>query len=242
MAVLFLFFGDWKGSLVVGISMPLSVLLAVIVLNFIGYDMNVLTGTGLILAIGMIVDNSIVILESCSRYRAQGLSFQEAAAQGTSTMLMSILAGTLTTVVVYVPLSISQGMAGMMFGPLLWTIILTLLASFLCAVVVVPLAFTLLTPKAKEDIPVNRLLRKFQDFYRRVMPKLLRKPGKVMLIGVDSFLAAILLASQMDFTLIPNNYDGSISVDVSFRAGTKLAVMDERVQQAGSHSAGGREL
>ena len=69
-------------------------------------------------------------------------------------------------------------------------------------------------------------------------PKLLRKPGKVMLIGVDSFLAAILLASQMDFTLIPNNYDGSISVDVSFRAGTKLAVMDE----AGSHSAGGREL
>ena len=128
MAVLFLFFGDWKGSLVVGISMPLSVLLAVIVLNFIGYDMNVLTGTGLILAIGMIVDNSIVILESCSRYRAQGLSFQEAAAQGTSTMLMSILAGTLTTVVVYVPLSISQGMAGMMFGPLLWTIILTLLA------------------------------------------------------------------------------------------------------------------
>ena len=101
MAVLFLFFGDWKGSLVVGISMPLSVLLAVIVLNFIGYDMNVLTGTGLILAIGMIVDNSIVILESCSRYRAQGLSFQEAAAQGTSTMLMSILAGTLTTVVVY---------------------------------------------------------------------------------------------------------------------------------------------
>ena len=171
-------------------------LLTVIVLNFIGYDMNVLTGTGLILAIGMIVDNSIVILESCSRYRAQGLSFQEAAAEGTGSMLMSILAGTLTTVVVYIPLSISKGMSGMMFGPLLWTIILTLLASFLCAVVVVPLAFTLLTPKAKEDIPINRLLHKFQSFYRRVMPKLLRKPGKVMLIGVGSFLAAILLADE----------------------------------------------
>lgn len=206
-------------------------LLTVIVLNFIGYDMNVLTGTGLILAIGMIVDNSIVILESCFRYRAQSLSFQEAAAEGTGSMLMSILAGTLTTVVVYIPLSISKGMSGMMFGPLLWTIILTLLASFLCAVVVVPLSFTLLTPKAKEDIPVNRLLRKFQNFYRRVMPKLLRKPGKVMLIGVGNFLAAILLATQMDFVLIPNNYDGSISVDVAFRAGTKLAVMDERVQQ-----------
>ena len=171
-------------------------LLTVIVLYFIGYDMNVLTGTGLILAIGMIVDNSIVILESCFRYRAQSLSFQEAAAEGTGSMLMSILAGTLTTVVVYIPLSISKGMSGMMFGPLLWTIILTLLASFLCAVVVVPLAFTLLTPKAKEDIPINRLLHKFQSFYRRVMPKLLRKPGKVMLIGVGSFLAAILLADE----------------------------------------------
>ena len=171
-------------------------LLAIIVLNFAGFDMNVLTSTGLILAIGMIVDNSIVILESCFRYRAQGLSFQEAAAEGTGSMLMSILAGTLTTVVVYIPLSISKGMSGMVFGPLLWTIILTLLASFLCAVVVVPLSFTLLTPKAKEDIPVNRLLRKFQNFYRRVMPKLLRKPGKVMLIGVGSFLAAILLADE----------------------------------------------
>lgn len=171
-------------------------LLTVIVLNFIGYDMNVLTGTGLILAIGMIVDNSIVILESCFRYRAQSLSFQEAAAEGTGSMLMSILAGTLTTVVVYIPLSISKGMSGMMFGPLLWTIILTLLASFLCAIVVVPLAFTLLTPKAKEDIPVNRLLHKFQNFYRHVMPKLLRRPGKVMLIGVGSFLAAILLADE----------------------------------------------
>lgn len=206
-------------------------LLAIIVLNFIGCDMNVLTGTGLILAIGMIVDNSIVILESCFRYRAQGLSFQEAAAAGTGSMLMSILAGTLTTVVVYIPLSISKGMSGMMFGPLLWTIILTLLASFLCAIVVVPLSFTLLTPKAKEDIPVNRLLRKFQNFYRRVMPKLLRKPGKVLLVGVASFLAAILLTTQMEFVLIPNNYDGSNTVDVSFRAGTKLAVMDERVQQ-----------
>ena len=95
-----------------------------------GYIIDIINRASelVILAIGMIVDNSIVILESCSRYRAQGLSFQEAAAQGTSTMLMSILAGTLTTVVVYVPLSISQGMAGMMFGPLLWTIILTLLA------------------------------------------------------------------------------------------------------------------
>ena len=138
MIVLFLFFGDWKASLVVGVSMPLSVFLAVILLNSFGFDLNVMSGTGLILAIGMIVDNSIVILESCFRAHEEGLEFREAAAQGTSSMLMSILAGTLTTVVVYLPLAMSSGLAGMLFGPLLWTIVLTMLASFLCAVVVVP--------------------------------------------------------------------------------------------------------
>ena len=101
--VLLVFFGDLKASLIVAISMPLSILLAVILLNYAGYAIDLMTGTSLIIAIGMIVDNSIVILESCMRVREEGLDFKEAAVQGTSTMLMSILAGTLTTVVVYVP-------------------------------------------------------------------------------------------------------------------------------------------
>lgn len=229
MIVLFLFFGDWKASLVVGVSMPLSVFLAVILLNSFGFDLNVMSGTGLILAIGMIVDNSIVILESCFRSRAEGLDFQEAAIQGTSTMLMSILAGTLTTVVVYLPLAMSSGLAGMLFGPLLWTIVLTMLASFLCAVVVVPLAFYELKPKAKEQLPINRLLDRCRTGYRKIMPRLLRHPWRVMTVAAACFAGAIFLAMQMEFVMMPNNYDGSISVEAAFRSGTKLEVMDQRV-------------
>ena len=99
-----------------------------------------MTGSALIIAIGMIVDNSIVVLESCMRCKEEGMDFREAAATGTATMLMSILAGTLTTVVVYIPMAMADGLVGMMTGPLSWTILLTLLCSFLCAVVVVPLA------------------------------------------------------------------------------------------------------
>lgn len=95
----------------------------------------------------MIVDNSIVVLESCMRCKEEGLDFREAAATGTATMLMSILAGTLTTVVVYIPMAMADGLVGMMTGPLSWTILLTLLCSFLCAVVVVPLAFLWLKPR-----------------------------------------------------------------------------------------------
>ena len=230
MAVLFIFFGDWKASLIVGISMPLSVLLAVILLNYAGYAIDLMTGTSLIIAIGMIVDNSIVILESCMRCKDEGMDFKEAAVQGTSTMLMSTMAGTLTTVVVYIPLAMAEGMVGMMADPLSWAILLTLLCSFLCAVVVVPLAFVWLKPRSREEIPINRLLARFKKFYRRVMPGLLRRPGRVVMIGVACFAASMVLLSQMEFVLMADNFDGSITVDVTFRSGTKVEVMDEHVK------------
>ena len=230
MAVLFLFFGDLKASLIVGISMPLSILLAVILLSFAGYSIDIMTGTSLIIAIGMIVDNSIVILESCMRAKEGGASFRDAAVTGTSSMLMSILGGTLTTVVVYIPLALTGGMTGMMSAPLSWTILLTMLCSFLSAVVVVPLAFVWLKPRAREQLPINRLLNSFKRFYRKVLPRLLRHPGRVVLVGVLCFAASLLLLTRMEFVLINNNYDGSIRLEATFRSGTKLEVMDESIQ------------
>lgn len=228
MAVILLFFGDFKASLIVGLSMPLSILLAMICMSYAGFDLDMMTGSALIIAIGMIVDNSIVVMEACMRYRAEGLSPKEAAVQGTSTMILSILGGTLTTVVVYIPLALVEGIIGQLAGPLCWTIMFCLICSFLCAVVVVPLSYLKLQPKAKEDIPVNRLVRRLREGYRRVMPKLLRHPGRVVSVGVLCFALSILLLTQMDVIMIPSNYDGSISISAVFRPGTKLEVMDER--------------
>ena len=230
MLVLFVFFGDLRASLIVGISMPLSILLAVILLNFVGFNIDLMTGSALIIAIGMIVDNSIVVLESCMRSKEAGLDFRAAAAQGTATMLMSILAGTLTTIVVYLPMALAGGLVGMMTAPLAWTVLLTLSCSFLCAVVVVPLAFVWLKPRSRDEIPVNRILGRFKNFYRRTLPQLLRHPGRVVSVGVACFVASILLASQMEFVLMGSNFDGSISVSVSFRSGTKVEVMNDRIQ------------
>ncbi len=230
MLVLLVFFGDWRASIVVALSIPLSILLAVILLNWSGFAIDLMTGTSLIIAIGMIVDNSIVIIESCMRYRQEGLAPREAAAKGTATMLMSVAAGTLTTVVVYIPLALAQGMTGMMSGPLSWTILLTMLSSLLCAVVVVPLAFLALKPKQKDKIPANRLLERMRRGYRRLMPKILRRPGWIVLIGVACFAGSIVLLSQMEFVLMPDNYDGSLTLTATFRSGTKASVIDEQVR------------
>lgn len=231
MVVLFLFFGELRASLIVGLSMPLSILLAVICMNYGGFSIDLMTGSGLVIAIGMIVDNSIVVMESCMRSRSEGLELKEAAVQGTSSMLMSILGGTLTTVVVYIPLAMLEGMMGQMAGPLCWTIMLTLLCSFFCAVVVVPLAFVWMKPKAREDLPINRLLERAKAGYRRVMPRLLRHPGRVVSVGFACFAASLVLLSQMDIIMMANNYDGSITMEITFRSGTKLEVMDERVTE-----------
>ncbi len=231
MIVLFVFFGDFRASLIVAISMPLSILLAVILLNQLGYAIDLMTGTSLIIAIGMIVDNSIVILESCFRAQETGLDYHDAAAQGTSSMLMSILAGTLTTIVVYIPLAMADGMMGMMASPLSWTILLCMSCSFISAVVVVPLAFAFLRPHARQKLPINRLLGWFQRGYRRVMPSFLRHPGRVVALGLAAFIGAILLMTQMEFVMMPSTYDGSISLSATFRSGTKLEVIDEDIQE-----------
>lgn len=231
MVVLFIFFGSLQASLIVGLSMPLSILLAVILMNYAGFSIDLMTGSGLVIAIGMIVDNSIVIMESCMRFRTQGLDIKEATVQGTSTMLMSILAGTLTTIVVYFPLAMMEGMMGQMAGSLCWTIILTLTCSFFCAVVVVPLAFFWIKPVEKTDLPISRLLERLRRGYRRVMPRLLRHPGRVVFVGFACFAFSLFLLTQMDIVMMANNYDGSITMDITLRSGTKLEVINQRVTE-----------
>lgn len=230
MAVLLVFFGDVRASLIVGCSMPLSILLAMVLLGMAGFTFNMMSGTALIIAIGMIVDNSIVVLENCMRVREEGMDFKEAAVAGTGSMIMSIFASTLTTVVVYIPLAMAEGMAGQMAGSLSWTISLVMLSSFVCAATVVPLIFTMVKPVAKKELPVNRVLSRIQEFYGRVMPSLLKHPGRVVAASVGILLASLLLASQLNFVLFNSNYDGSILVEATFRAGTELEVMDEKTQ------------
>lgn len=231
MLVLFLFFGEWKSSLIVACSMPLSVFLAVILLEKFGFSFDLVTGSSLIIAIGMIVDNAIVVIESCFRANERGLDFKEAAYEGAKEVLLSVMAGTLTTVVVYIPLAMANGMTGQMSAPLSWTIALTMLSSLLCAITIVPLIFAFAKPKAKTDFFINKLLDKMKSFYRKVMPPLLKHPGRVIVVAIAVLLFSFFLVSQMDFVLFPNDYDGSIKLEASFRAGTKLDVIDENIKE-----------
>jgi len=231
MLVIILFFGEWRASLIVGCSMPLSVFLAVILLCRMGFSFDLVTGTSLVIAIGMIVDNAIVVIESCFRANERGLDFGEAALEGTREVLMSVIAGTLTTVVVYIPLAMADGMSGQMSRPLSWTIALVMLSSLLCAVTIVPMIFAFIKPKAKRELPINKLLDSMKRGYRKILPPLMKHPGRVITVAVAVLIFSFFLLSQMSFVLFPSDYDGSINIDITFRAGTKLEVIDENVRE-----------
>ena len=227
MFVLLLFFGDIRASIIVGFSMPLSILLAMVILGAAGFTFNMMSGTALIIAIGMIVDNSIVVIENCMRMKSEGKSSEEAAVKGAGSMLIPIFASTLTTIVVYIPLAMAEGMAGQMAGSLSWTIALVMLSSFICAATIVPLLFHLIKPVEKKKLPINRFLDAFKSFYVKVMPALLRHPGRVMLAAVGILAASVLLALQLNFVLFNSSYNGSITLTADFRAGISLSSINE---------------
>ena len=158
MVIIWMFFGDIKASLIVGSSIPVSILASFVLMNLMGFSLNVITLSALVLGVGMMVDNSIVVLESCFRATADSedrglLGYAKAALGGTGIVVQSILGSTVTTCVVFIPLAFLQGMTGQMFKPMGYTIVFCMMSSLLSAMTVVPLCYLMYKPKETERAP-----------------------------------------------------------------------------------------
>ncbi len=231
MIILFLFFGDWKASLIVGSSMPISLLVTVIVMAVAGFSLNMITLGALVIAIGMMVDSSIVVLESCFRSKDRMPDFKEAALQGARGVVGSIIASTITTVVVYLPLCIQEGLSGQIFGQLGYTIIFAMLASLISAMTLVPLFFQLFKPKEKKELKINDFLDRMRSGYDAMERKLLHRKKLCVFTAVVLLVLSFVLASFMDAELMPSMDEGMVSISATFRAGTKVSEVDERMQR-----------
>ena len=147
--VLAIFLKDVKPTLVVGISIPLSVLFAVVLMYFTGLDLNVMTLAGLSLGIGMLVDNSVVVIENIYRLRSRGVPAARAAVQGTRQVGMSVVASTLTSVCVFLPVVFSASLVRSLMMPMSLCIGYCLMASLIVALTVVPAAASTVLKKAE---------------------------------------------------------------------------------------------
>lgn len=231
MLVLFIFFGDWKASLIVGSAMPISLLVTVIVMAVAGFSLNIITLGALVIAIGMMVDSSSVVLESCFRAKDKKPGFREAAEIGTRGVAGSIVASTITTVVVYLPLCIQTGLTGQIFGQLGYTIIIAMLASLISALTLVPLFFCIFKPQEKKELKLNRFLDKVKEKYDRLERKLLHKKKLSVLVAVVLLVMSFGLVALMKVELMPAMDEGTISVAAAFRSGTKAEEVDKKMQE-----------
>ena len=231
MIVLFIFFGDWKASLIVGSAMPISLLVTVIVMAVAGFSLNIITLGALVIAIGMMVDSSSVVLENCFRSKDKKLHFKDAALVGAQGVASSIVASTITTVVVYLPLCLQDGLAGQIFGQLGYTIIIAMLASLVSALTLVPLFFWIFQPREKKELKINSLLDRIKGKYEKMERKLLYRKKLSMAVAVLLLVAAFALVGLMKVELMPAIDEGTVSVEATFRSGTKVSEVDARMQE-----------
>lgn len=244
MIIIFLFFGEIKASLIVGTSIPVSILAALILMQAMGFTLNVITLSSLVLGVGMMVDNSIVVLESCFRStKGKGIvGYREAALEGSRIVIQSIIGSTLTTCVVFLPLALLKGMSGQMFKPLGFTIIFCMVASLVSAMTIVPLCYCMYRPQEKDNSPVGWLIIKMQNGYRSLMEVILPKRKTVMLTSVALLLLSFWMAAQLRMELMTADDTGTISVSIETRPGLQVGEVDKILREVESIVTADRDL
>ncbi|MCI8960191.1 MAG: efflux RND transporter permease subunit [Lachnospiraceae bacterium] len=233
MLIIYVFFGEIRASLIVGTSIPISILVALILMQAMGFTLNVITLSSLVLGVGMMVDNSIVVLESCFRStKGKGIvGYREAALEGSGIVIQSIIGGTATTCVVFLPLAMLQGMTGQMFKPLGFTIIFCLTASLVSAMTIVPLCYCFFRPQEKEHSPAGWFVKRLQDGYRSLMEELLPRKFTLIVLSIIMLAGSIWMATQLRMELMVADDAGQVSVSIETRPGLKVEETDQIFQQ-----------
>ncbi len=231
MLTLFLFFGDVKASLIVGSSMPISLLATLILMAFAKLQLDIMSLGGLVIAIGMMVDSSIVVLESCFRAQERGLDFRESAIEGTKEVTASIVASTITTIVVYAPIAAISGLISQMFFGLCLTIIFAMITSLIVSLTFIPLFFTLYKPVEKKNARTVLLMQKIAGRYGKAVRKIIPRKWMVLLATFAMVGVTVVMAMNMNIDMESEADRGAFQVTVTNRKGIALEVADQGSMQ-----------
>ena len=227
--ILALFLKDVKPTIVVAVSIPLSVLTALILMYFTGISLNMMSLSGLALGIGMLVDNSIVVIENIYRLRSKGVGAARAAVQGTKQVAGAIIASTLTTVCVFLPMVFTAGTVRELMMPISLTIIFTLAASLLIAMTVVPAAGSTLLRNSKEK--KHPFFDKVQDIYGKMLAFCLKVKVVPLVIAIGLLVYSIWAVMRMGIVMIPDMTSNQIEISVQMPEDTDKEECYKRADQ-----------
>ena len=236
--VLFIFLQNVKSTIIIAISIPLSLLITLLSMSFAGITLNMMTLTGLILGVGMIVDASIVMIDNIYSYRSRGAKPKISAILGSQEMIVSVISGNLTTICVFVPFLLYMkdlGMMGQMFKGIIFTIVIALCSSLLVAIFLVPvLAGKFLPLTNRKEKPVkSRIMKGFYGLctkvldaitkvYSRILKKALEYRAVTIIIAVCLLVIAISLLPTLGMNMMPQGNDDSVTLSITLPIGTPL--------------------
>lgn len=212
--VLFLFLRSFRATFIVGVAIPISLLFAIILIYLSDITLNIISLGGLALGIGMLVDNSIVVMENIFRMKQKGLSNKEAAIKGTAQVASAITASTLTTISVFIPIMFIEGFIQEIFMQMALTITFSLIASLLIALTLVPsVASKVLNDDASKE--EGKGLKKVKRGYEKIFGGFYRLKWIFLPLILLVFGGSLLLALRNGFEYFPSSDEGQLSITVS---------------------------
>ena len=230
MIILFAFLRNLKAPLIIGIAIPFSVITTFALLFFTDISINLMTLGGLALGIGMLVDNAVVVIENIYRHLAMGKTPRQAASEGTKEVASAIVASTLTTAAVFLPVVFVSGLVGQLFTPLAITVVFSLFASLFIALTVVPMLASRILDAPEENLEQVRSERPYMKVLTRFTRWTLEHRLLVMIITVLLVIAGIFGIYNQGMTLMPESDEGAITIEIEKEQGTIYEDTFETVQ------------
>ncbi|QXM05634.1 efflux RND transporter permease subunit [Crassaminicella indica] len=242
--ILYLFLRNIRSTFIVGIAIPVSIIATFALMYFGGLTINLISLGGLALGIGMLVDNSIVVLENIYRLREEGLSRKDAAMKGAKEVGMAVFASTMTTIAVFLPIVFVEGFTSIVFKQLSFTVTFSLLASLVISLTVVPMLSSkiLKVGEVKErkhtGFSLGKLLDIFSSFidsvakfYGNILKFTLDHRKTTIFVGLAIFISSIALVSMIGAEFFPKEDEGMFSVKIEVPFGTSLENTDKIVSE-----------
>jgi multidrug efflux pump subunit AcrB len=235
--VILLFLQSVRGTVIVAVAIPLSFAIALLVLYAHGDTLNAFTLGGLTLAMGRLVDDAVVVLESIHRHQRMGMSTRDAALHGTNAVALPVLASMLTTIAVLLPVLLLAGLARRLFVPLALTVAVSMVASYFVSVMVTPVAcryFLGHVEHGRIGRGVEQFIDTMADGYSRVLRRILPSRGAVVVASAALVLGSGLIASRLPSTFFPEIDESMERVYVRLAPGTSLQDASRKIQEMGN--------
>lgn len=228
--VVIFFLGQWRATIIIMITIPISLIASFIYLLVTGNTLNVISLSALSIAIGMVVDDAIVVLENISTHIERGARPREAAIYGTNEVGVAVIASTLTIFAVFLPFTMMGGMTGIMFSQLGWMVCIVMAISLICALTLIPMLSASMLKKDRTNSkvfeklysPVRKFLDKLDIFYAKCLTWVVKHKTVTIITGILIFVGSIILSFGIGSEFIPQSDNSQISGNFQLPVGANV--------------------